>query len=271
LTVGTQVARVAAIARRDLLTERTYRLRYVTRVVEVAITGLIAFNVSKLVVDSPELEKYGGDYFDFVMVGLAVMSVARLGIGAFNQNILREQSLGTMEILLSTPTPISVILAGSFVFPLLLTAADLVLYLGLGIGVFGNGLRPVGVLYSLPLLALLLTSFCAFGIISAGLLVLIRRGDPLTAPFTTLTSILSGALFPISTFPVALQALARVFPAYYGITGLREALLTSAGWREILPDMLVLVGFDVLLLPLSVRVFSQALASARRTGTLANY
>jgi ABC-2 type transport system permease protein len=271
MTVGTQVGRMTAIARRDLLTESSYRLRYFTRVVEVAITGVIAFNVSKLVVDSPELAKYGGDYFDFAMVGLAVMSVARLGIGAFNQNILREQSLGTMEILLSTPTPIAVLLAGSFVFPLLLTAVDLVLYIGFGIGLFGGGLRFVGVLYSIPLLVLLLVSFCAFGIVSASLLVLIKRGDPLTGPFTTLTSILSGALFPVSVFPVALQVLARIFPAYYGINGLREALLTPAGWRELLPDMLVLAAFDVVLLPLSVRVFSQALASARRTGTLANY
>jgi ABC-2 type transport system permease protein len=270
MTLATQIGRVAAIARRDLLTESTYRLRYVTRVVEVAITGVIAFNVSKLVA-SPELARYGGDYFDFAMVGLAVMSVARLGIGAFNQNILREQSLGTMEVLLSTPTPLSTLLAGSFVFPLLLTVFDIVLYLGVGIGLFGNGLRPVGVLYSIPILALMLGSFCAFGVVSASLLVLIKRGDPLTAPFTTLTSILSGALFPVSTFPVALQVLARIFPAYYGINGLREALLTSAGWRDIVPDMVVLAAFDVILLPLSVRVFSQALASARRTGTLANY
>jgi ABC-2 type transport system permease protein len=271
MSLGTQVARIAAIARRDVKTESSYKLRYATRVFEVAITGVVVFNLSKLVVDAPALAKYGGDYFDFAMVGLAVMSVARLGIGTFNQNILREQSIGTMEVLLSTPTPISVLLAGSFVFPMLLTVIDLVLYFGFGLGVFGNGLRVIGVLYAIPLLVLTLASFCAFGIVSASLLVLIKRGDPLTAPFTLLTSILSGALFPVSTFPAVVQALARAFPAYYGITGLREALLTSSGWSDILPDLLVLTAFDVVLLPLSVNVFSRALAAARRSGTLANY
>jgi ABC-2 type transport system permease protein len=205
------------------------------------------------------------------MVGLAVMSVARLGIGTFNQNIMREQSIGTMEVLLSTPTPISVLLAGSFVFPMLLTGIDVVLYFGFGLGLFGRGLRLVGVLYSIPLLVLTLASFCAFGIISASLLVLIKRGDPLTAPFTLLTSILSGALFPVSTFPPVVQALARIFPAYYGITGLREALLTSAGWSDILPDLLMLAAFAAVLLPLSVNVFARSLAAARHSGTLANY
>jgi ABC-type multidrug transport system permease subunit len=101
--------------------------------------------------------------------------------------------------------------------------------------------------------------------------VLIKRGDPLSAPLALLTSILSGALFPVSTFPVVVRALARIFPAYYGITGLREALLTSAGWRDILPDISMLVAFDAVLLPLSVHLFSRALSAARRTGTLANY
>jgi ABC-2 type transport system permease protein len=271
MRLRTEIARMAAIARRDLSTESSYRLRYVTRLLEVAITGVVVFNLSKLVVGAPALARFGGDYFDFAMVGLGVMSVAHLGIGAFNANILREQALGTMESLLSTPTPISVLLAGSFIFPMLLTAIDVVLYFGFGIGIFGGGLRLIGVLYSIPLLALTLASFCAFGIVSASLLVLIKRGDPLSAPLALLTSILSGALFPVSTFPLVVRALARIFPAYYGITGLREALLTSAGWRDILPDILMLAAFDAVLLPLSVHLFARALAAARRTGTLANY
>jgi hypothetical protein len=75
----------------------------------------------------------------------------------------------------------------------------------------------------------------------------------------------------VATFPLALRVLAKVFPAYYGITGLREALLTESGWREILPDMFVLLAFDIVLLPLSVALFSRSLAAARRTGTLSNF
>ena len=184
---------------------------------------------------------------------------------------MREQSIGTMEVLLSTPTPISVLLAGSFVFPMLLTTIDLVLSFGLGLGVFGNGLRVVGVLYAIPLLILTLASFCAFGIVSAGLLVLIKRGDPLTAPFTLLTSILAGRCSPCRRFRPSFRRWRDPSPRITTSPGLREALLTSAGWSDILPDMLVLAAFDVILLPLSVNVFARALAAARRSGTLANY
>ena len=101
------------------------------------------------------------------MIGLMVMSVASLGISTFNANIMAEQTLGTMEVLLATPTPLPVLLAGSFVFPLMLTAVDIMLYVTVGLGLLGTGLSVDGVLLSVPLLALTLATFCAFGIVGA--------------------------------------------------------------------------------------------------------
>ena len=266
-----QFGRVAAIARRDLTIERSYRLRILVFVARAVVLLMIMYHVSKLVVDSPELRPYGGSYFDFVVVGLAIMSVAGVGIRAFNQNILREQSLGTLEVLLATPTPVSVLLSGSFVFPLAMTMVELVLYLGLGLAVIGGGFGFTGLLLAIPVIVLLLGSFCAFGIVGAAIVVLIKRGDPLTAPVTMATSILSGALFPVSTLPRALELAAHAFPAYYGINGTRDALLASGGWSAVAPDIAALLAFDAVLLPVSIWVFRRALAAARRAGTLANY
>jgi ABC-2 type transport system permease protein len=269
--IATDMRRIAAITRRDLQTERTYHLRHVMRLMQFAVAGTIVFHVARLV-DRPEaLAGFDGTYFDFAMVGLAVMSIASLGIGVFNQNIMREQSLGTLEVLLITPTSVSVLLLGSFVFPLMLTLLDLLLYFGVGLGIIGAGLSLGGVLFAIPLLALTLASFCAFGIIGAAFVVLVKRGDPVTGPLTQLTSILSGALFPVSQFPGPVEILARCFPAYYGITGLREALLGHRGIAEVGPDLLVLAAFVAVLLPLSVHIFGRALAAARRAGTLGNY
>ena len=60
-------------------------------------------------------------------------------------------------------------------------------------------------------------------------------------------------------------------PAYYGINGLREALLGGGGWSEVAPDVAVLAGFVVVFLPLSVWIFERALAASRRAGILGNY
>jgi ABC-2 type transport system permease protein len=86
-----------------------------------------------------------------------------------------------------------------------------------------------------------------------------------------LTSILSGALFPVSVLPAPVETLARAFPAYYGINGLRDALLGSGAWSDVWPDLVVLAAFAAVLLPISVQLFGRALTAAKRAGTLANY
>ncbi len=254
LTANT--ARLGAIARRDWRTVKRYQFRQMLRLLDFVYAAILAFYVGRLFDTVPdELTQYGGNYFDFAMVGLAVMSVAGLGIGTFNDTITREQTLGTLEVLLVTPTPVPVLLAGSLVLPLALTFIDIALYVGVGIGVFGIGLTLSGVLLAFPLFLLTLASFCAFGIVGASIAVLAKRGDPLSGPLIQATAVLSGALFPVSVFPPVLELLARCFPAYYGINGLREALLGGGSWSDIAPDVAVLAGFVVVLLPLSVWIF----------------
>jgi ABC-2 type transport system permease protein len=269
--IAGHLGRIAALTRRDLGIEHSYRFRYLMRFVQTAASITLLYYVSDFVVDAPALEPYGGSYFDFAIVGLAVMSVAQLGISTFNANILREQALGTFEVLLATPTPIGVLLAGSFTFPLLLTVVDLVLYLVLGLAIIGGGVALEGALLAAPVFALTLASFCAFGVLGSSLVVLVKRGDPLTAPLTLVTGVISGALFPVSAFPPVVEVVARAFPAYYGINGLREALLLDADVADVAPDALVLVGFNLVLLPLALYTFRRSLNTARRTGVLGNY
>ncbi len=265
-------ARLGAIASRDWRTAKRYHFRQLLQLFNFVYAAILAFYVGQLFETVPEgLTQFGGDYFDFAMVGLAVMSVAGLGIRAFNETITREQTLGTLEVLLVTPTPIPVLLAGSLVLPLALTFLDVALYIGIGIGVFGNGLTLSGVVLAFPLFVLTLASFCAFGIVGASVAVLAKRGDPVSGLLVQVTSVLSGALFPVSVLPPVLELLARCFPAYYGINGLREALLGGAGWSEVAPDLAVLAGFVTIMLPASVWIFGRALAASRRAGILGNY
>ena len=270
--LASNTARLGAIARRDWRTAKRYQFRQLLQLLNFVYAAILAFYVGRLFDTAPkELTQFGGEYFDFAMVGLAVMSVARLGIGAFNETIMREQTLGTLEVLLVTPTPVPVLLAGSLVLPLALTFVDVALYVAIGIGLIGSGITVSGVLLAFPFFVLTLASFCAFGIVGASITVLAKRGDPVSGLLIQATAILSGALFPVSVLPFALEVLAHCFPVYYGITGLREALLGDAGWREVGPDLAVLAVFVAVMLPVSVWIFGRALAASRRAGILGNY
>ena len=101
--------------------------------------------------------------------------------------------------------------------------------------------------------------------------MLSKRGDPFTPVITQLTNFLSGALFPVAVLPAALQVVAHLLPPYYALRVLRGALLQGDSIIDVGGDYLILVGFAVVMLPLSLMVLRRALQTARATGTLGSY
>lgn len=263
-------ARVMAVARRDVRVQLSYQFGLVARLGEVLLFVSTLFFIAKLVDDADELGQFRGDYFGFALVGVVVVSFATLGLGAFSRTISDEQQGGTLEVLLTVPAPLAVILGGAFVVPLALTALEIVVY---GVTAAGLGTRfPLGAtLLAVPALVLTIASFCALGVLSAAFIVLTKRGDPFTLLATRATTLLAGSLFPIAVLPGWLQAVGKVVPAYYGLRAMRSTLLSGAGLADIAGDLLVLTGFAVVLLPLSLAAFSRALRVARISGTLGTY
>ena len=244
-----------AVFRRDWEIERTYRMRLFLVAASTAGLAVGLYFVGRLVTSPPQLAGYSGTYFDFALVGLAVTSFAGVGLRSFSTSMIQEQSTGTIDLLLASPASRGGLLAGLFLFPFLLAVAEVAALLGIGIGVLGSGMPIGGLLMSLPVLVLTTLSFAAVGIAAGGVLVIAKRGDPISGPFFQVTMLLSGAVYPVSVLPAGLRVLAWCIPATWGVTATRDLLLGGAGWRDVLPYVAVLVGFVVMLLPLSLVAF----------------
>ncbi len=273
LTTGVEAspgASIWAIARRDLLIQLSYQFALLMRLGEILLVGVTLFFISKLVGAPAALGPYRGRYFEFAIVGAIVVSFAVLGLGTFSRTISDEQKAGTLEVLLTTPTRIGTLLAGAFVVPLGLTGLEMVVYFSMAVGL-GARFSFSGLLLSLPILTLTALTFCAFGIASAGFIILTKRGDPFTLIGMRAATFLAGSLFPVSLLPRWLQPVAQAVPAYYGLRGIREALLGQVGIAGVLDEVAILVGFVLVMLPLSLLFFSWALRVARSTGTLGTY
>ena len=75
--LASNTARLGAIARRDWRTAKRYQFRQMLQLLDFVYAAILAFYVGRLFETVPdELTQFGGEYFDFAMVGLAVMSVA---------------------------------------------------------------------------------------------------------------------------------------------------------------------------------------------------
>ncbi|MEQ1473990.1 MAG: ABC transporter permease, partial [Candidatus Acidiferrum sp.] len=74
----------------------------------------------------------------------------------------------------------------------------------------------------------------------------------------------------ISVLPRGLQFLARLNPVSYSLEAMRAALLGGASLEMLWRPLVVLLGFAVVLLPLSMGAFGWSLRRTKATGTLSH-
>jgi ABC-2 type transport system permease protein len=68
-------------------------------------------------------------------------------------------------------------------------------------------------------------------------------------------ALLSGAWFPIELFPKVMQNIAKIFPTYWGMQGLKDILISNKPIEQIFPTIGILLGFAIVFLALGMFFF----------------
>ena len=106
------------------------------------------------------------------------------------------------------------------------------------------------------------------GVLAGAATVVFKRGGSVVTVSVFAMTFISGAMFPIALLPEWLQPIGQAMPTAAALDGMREALYGDGSpWSA----ALILVGWGVVLLPLSLWLFSLALNKARAQGALAQY
>jgi ABC-2 type transport system permease protein len=161
-------------------------------------------------------------------------------------------------------------MAGTLMVPMSFAAIDAGVFIAVGWSLAGFVPPLDGLVIACLLLLLTVGTFAAIGILSATVIILTKRGDPFSSLVLLVSSLLAGAVFPVAVLPDWLQAIARLVPAFYGLSGMREVLLAGGGLSEVAGDIAILTLFNIVLLPLSLFAMSRAIRIGRVTGTLGN-
>jgi len=145
------------------------------------------------------------------------------------------------------------------------------LYLLAGVTFFGA--RFTGANWGAALLVLLLTvtSLSAIGILSASFIMVFKRGSPINFLISSVSLLLGGVYYPVEVLPARLQALARLYPLTTSLQAMRRALLMGASLSSLAGDLGILLGFTLLLMPLSLTAFRYAVQRAKRDGSLTQF
>lgn len=248
-----------------------YPLGFATQQIGVIVPVLIYFFLAGFVDrDGPEV---AGDYFTFVMVGLVGMQTLNAGLRALSSEIDQAVTRGWFEMILVEPVPWPLLPFVMSEWPIVnaMFAASVVSGVAL---LLGAAIVPSGIPIALAVGLLGILVGLAIGSLAAGVKVLAKRGDPVLTFYSLSALILSGVYFPLDALPEPLQALSTVFVHTYVISGLRHALLPagdSLSGPTAGEAVVVLSILAVVLVPLSLWVFSRSMEYGRRMGLLSGY
>ncbi len=112
-------------------------------------------------------------------------------------------------------------------------------------------------------------SFIGFGVAGAVLpLISPEKGVQVVHIFQALLLMFSGVYYEIDVLPIWMQNVAKFSPATYALRGMRSALLEGANTKQLWSEILPLLLFGVLLLPLGIFIFSKVEIYAKKKGLL---
>jgi ABC-2 type transport system permease protein len=257
------------VVRRDLLVFLTYRGRVVTQVLSGLLALTLFYYVSRLVTVST-FESQDA-YFAFVMVGILIIRTLASTFTAASAGIRQQLVSGTFERTVVSPFGPVAGIASSLIFPFLVASALSTLMLLLAAAIFGIPLEWETAPLAVPLGILAALCFAPFALMLAAS-ALLFKGTAAGAGFIlTGISLIAGFYFPISVLPDWISWMSNVQPFTPAVELLRNVLVGTPLEDPALLSVLKMVGFAVVLMPVSFWVLKKAILIGRRRATIIEY
>ena len=229
----------------------------------IAIDPALSASVALAVVQPLNVESQGiipgsSNYFEFVAPGIMAMTVMMSVMTGLPGAISQEKEVGTMDGMMVAPiNRLSIILGKT----LAQTARGLLqggILMALAITLFGVTIQgDIFLVFGLLLLGVF--SFVGLGIVLTSI-----TSDQQTATMLMTTLMfpmmfLSGVFFPIQQMPWYMQDVSRALPLTYATDSLRRVMVLGAGIPDISTDLVILIGFGIVMTAIAVPVFRRAM------------
>ncbi|MGH8934744.1 MAG: ABC transporter permease [Acidimicrobiia bacterium] len=260
---------LAAFLRMDFMEDISYPLSFAFGQLGALAPVVIYFFVARLVGSE---RRVGGDYFTFVVIGFSIATMLQGALSGFGGSLQRALDRGTFETFLVEPVRWTFLPFAMNLWRSMLGAFTGTLVLAAGL-VLGADYRAAGIPEFLVLLLLGIAASTGIGILSASVVVLAKRAQPIVAMYGLAASLLAGVLFSVDLLPGWLRALSWLVPHTYAINAAREVLMHTpvAGAVPFGSAVIALLVFIVLSFIPGLWALSRSLEYARKLGTLSGY
>ncbi len=272
-SVLNRLSTALAFVRRDLQIAVSYKSAFVADVVGILFKVITFFYIGEVFggVVSPSLDAFKGNYFAFLIIGIALTDFIHTSLDTFSTSIRDSQMTGTLEIVLLSPIRVPHLLVYSSLWAYLFTTVRFLFYLLFGGLLFRLDVAHANIPATAVMLLLTVLCYAPLGIISAAIIMVFKKGTWFRTAVNGVSFLLGGVAYPVSVLPSTLQKLSQFVPMTHSVNGMRQTLLNGQGLGSLSAEVMFLAVFAAALIPLSFIFFEWGLSHTKRRGTLTQY
>lgn len=257
----------------------SYKTWVITETIST-IASIAMYSFMGLQVEAERIISAGyGDvsWLAFAIVGVASANYLWMCISRISHSMGHEIREGTLETIIASPIRLRSYIIGQSIRGFLVSG-----YFMVGVLLVGTILMKAPLIINVEtvvsftvILLMMIASYLGIGITAAGIILVYKKGDPLTFLFASMTEFLGGVLFPLNyleNYPI-LWMLAWLMPYTYALDASRRVLLNGAtlSTPAVLNDLLFLLIYAVVFMPIGLKVFRWGCNRIRDEGTVATY
>lgn len=257
---------------RDMRVALSYKAAFALNAAS-AVAGIVfVFFLSQAVGGgvAPIVDEYGGGYFGFAVLGVALANFMAIGIGGLAGKIREGLLMGTLEFMMISPNRLPVLLLGSTLWSHAYAGVSLALYLIVG-ATLGIDFTSANVPVALLAFVLAVVSFNALGLVAASAVIVVKQGDPVTLVLSSASVLLAGVLYPTAVLPPWMETAGRILPLTHALEVIRRATFAGEGLATLWPSLGALAALAAAYSVAGSLACSAAVRLAQRDGSLAYY
>jgi ABC-2 type transport system permease protein len=274
-SAGQWLAMVALTVRNYFLSWSFFLPGFVINLLQMFSAAAIFYLMGQLVAPgaTPHVERYGVSYGAYIVVGLLLNRVMQTMLTAFHEALLNSYWGNQLNTYFQYPGGISAYLTGNLLSQLIVVALQALAYVVVGVSFFGVTIAVANVPDVLAILALTIAALSGLGLAGASAFTWLNAkrwgSNPVEWLMGFAVTLLAGVYFPPTVLPEWLQRVAEWLPQTHA---LRAARLTLAGQATLLDpaiagDLVFLLAFTLVSLPVGALLFATGLRKGLRDGT----
>lgn len=208
------------------------------------------------------------EYIPYVLIGAIFSTYMFTAVWSMGNALRNEMFYGTLEHILCSPVRPLYILIGKGLYNSLFSTMFVIVQLTICVLFFGLNLTLTKILPMVFFLGLLVIGLYGVGFIAAALTLLIKEAHGILHMFEYILFLFTPIRYPVEVHPIT-RAVSAIIPLTYALIALRGILLGVQ--FDFYKTSFLLLGIDIIIIPLGLYIFSWVEKRTKKRGTLAHY